>query len=594
MPKKNNKQSYWIEREKDNLTTELMKDEQVSNEVKRILENAMNMCRKEMESYYTRFADKEGITVSEAKKLVSEYDVTEYETLARQYVKDKDFSDEANKRLRLYNVSMKVNREELLLATLNTHLIAATNDVHHKVDEYLQDGAMRELKRQAGLLGNISVKQSDIDSIINASYYDATWSKRLWSNMDEVRKIVDETAISTVLKGRHPKESVKRLRELTGRSDYEARRLLITEVSRVQIEAKRLSFKDLGVIKYKYLAVLDNRTTHTCRSLNDKVFDVSDMKPGINAPPMHAFCRSTIIPYSRKEDSDWDEEDGDLYIDDEQIEREADAENDAVIADIDDIIERLDQLDIQEVKRAVKKVENNQPPYLTDNYNRALNEEEQQNVLEQLNKADRRAVQLFNQYADVKIKKDDNTYYDFDSNAIHIEEDYMDFGVEGSHETEYARPFFHEVGHAIDSNYANSTGMGKLFAASLLMHNSDNEDISDIAKNEWQNLIKRTMRQHHVDEGKAMDIIAKKITNRKQSDWIALSSIVEGITEGGYHFGYGHGPGYWKDYSSLTTEIFAELYSLLVTNLKAYKYIATVFPETVSMFEQIINYMLEE
>lgn len=102
------------------------------------------------------------------------------------------------------------------------------------------------------------------------------------------------------------------------------------------------------------------------------------------------------------------------------------------------------------------------------------------------------------------------------------------------------------------------------------------------------------MKQHHVDEKKAMDIIAKKITNRKQSDWIALSSIVEGITEGGYHFGYGHGPGYWEDYSSLTTEIFAELYSLLVTNLKAYKYIATVFPETVSMLEQIINYMLDE
>lgn len=85
------------------------------------------------------------------------------------------------------------------------------------------------------------------------------------------------------------------------------------------------------------------------------------MKPGINAPPMHAFCRSTIIPYSRKEESDWDEEDGDLYIDDEQIEREADAENDAVMADIDDIIERLDQLDIQEVKRAVKKLKITNP-----------------------------------------------------------------------------------------------------------------------------------------------------------------------------------------------------------------------------------------
>jgi len=358
MPKKNNKLNYWIEREKNNLTVELMKDDEVSREMKRIIENAMETCRKEIESFYTRYANKEGITVAEAKKAVDEFDVLAHQNMAKQYVKNKDFSNKANERLRLYNVTMRINREELLLSALNTHLIAATNDIEHTMNDYLEDGAIREFKRQAGILGNISIKQSDIHAIVNASYYDATWSERLWDNMDDVRKVVDEAVKNTILRGRHPQESVKRLRELTGRSEYEARRLLISEVSRVQTEAKRLSYEEMDILEYKYLAIINDRTTQTCKSLHGKTFKVSDMKVGINAPPMHQFCRSTTVPTKRKEEMDWeDEEDGDLFIDDEQIEREADAENDAVLSDIDDIMKRIDNLDDNQIEVVDNKLQ---------------------------------------------------------------------------------------------------------------------------------------------------------------------------------------------------------------------------------------------
>ncbi len=358
MPKKNNKLNYWIEREKNNLTVELMKDDEVSREMKRIIEHAMETCRKEIESFYTRYANKEGITVAEAKKAVDEFDVLAHQNMAKQYVKNKDFSDKANERLRLYNVTMRINREELLLSALNTHLIAATNDIEHTMNDYLEDGAIREFKRQAGILGNISIKQSDIHAIVNASYYDATWSERLWDNMDDVRKVVDEAVKNTILRGRHPQESVKRLRELTGRSEYEARRLLISEVSRVQTEAKRLSYEEMDILEYKYLAIIDDRTTQTCKSLHGKTFKVSDMKVGVNAPPMHQFCRSTTVPTKRKEEMDWeDEEDGDLFIDDEQIEREADAENDAVLSYIDDIMNRIDNLDDNQIERVDNKLQ---------------------------------------------------------------------------------------------------------------------------------------------------------------------------------------------------------------------------------------------
>lgn len=600
MPKKNNKLNYWIEREKNNLTVELMKDDEVSREMKRIIENAMETCRKEIESFYTRYANKEGITVAEAKKAVDEFDVLAHQNMAKQYVKNKDFSDKANERLRLYNVTMRINREELLLFALNTHLIAATNDIEHTMNDYLEDGVIREFKRQSGILGNISVKQSDIHAIVNASYYDATWSERLWDNMDDVRKVVDEAVKNTILRGRHPQESVKRLRELTGRSEYEARRLLISEVSRVQTEAKRLSYEEMDILEYKYLAIIDDRTTQTCKSLHGKTFKVSDMKVGVNAPPMHQFCRSTTVPTKRKEEMDWeDEEDGDLFIDDEQIEREADAENEAVLSGIDDIMKRFDRLDnqdIQDVKATINKLEVNRPPKLSEKQQKAFTEKEQKDILDQLNKADNRAIQLFNKYgnADIEVTEDDETiaFYDSEEHKIYINKDYVDYGVAGSDESEYSRVLFHELGHAIDSEYANQIGLGKNMRSSTVMLNDDNKDMSDIARGEWQAYLNDFMAKNDVNEDEAYKMMVEEANTKDMAYWLSVSSTVDGVTKGKRNFGYGHEEEYWEDDYPVGVEIFAELYSLLVTNLKAYEYYKKFFPRTVEIFEKIIDFML--
>ena len=39
----------------------------------------------------------------------------------------------------------------------------------------------------------------------------------------------------------------------------------------------------------------DDKVCKVCQALNEKVFKVKDMKPGINAAPMHPNCRCTVI-----------------------------------------------------------------------------------------------------------------------------------------------------------------------------------------------------------------------------------------------------------------------------------------------------------
>ena len=50
------------------------------------------------------------ITRSEAMKRACEMDVKAFYRKAKKYVKEKDFSPTANKELKLYNLTMRVNR----------------------------------------------------------------------------------------------------------------------------------------------------------------------------------------------------------------------------------------------------------------------------------------------------------------------------------------------------------------------------------------------------------------------------------------------------------------------------------------------------
>ena len=99
--------------------------------------------------------------------------------------------------------------------------------------------------------------------------------------------------------GRHPNEYVSEFKKQTNSTTYNASRLLVTESARVQAESQKLTYlKDLGEDgEYKYVAKIDKKTSKICHTLNGKVFKVKDMIPGVNAPPMHPWCRSTTVPH---------------------------------------------------------------------------------------------------------------------------------------------------------------------------------------------------------------------------------------------------------------------------------------------------------
>lgn len=292
--------TYWEDRAKEIIDEESKSDYEIAQEIQRIVDEMNADIENEINRFYARYAINEGISFIEAKKKIDAVDVQMFQQKAKQYVENKDFSDKANAELRAYNTKMYVSREKLLQAQLGLIVTYAYAQIEQSMYNYMESAYYRALKQQAGILGEtLQVSINDVKTIVFTPFEGHKWSTRLWSDMETVRRHVQKTTRHVLLRGRHPYEFVKDLRKDTGATTYNMKRLLLTETARVQtLASKRHMLEEHGPeSEYQFVAKMDSKTTKTCRSLNDKTFKVKDMVPGVNAPPMHPFCRSAVVPH---------------------------------------------------------------------------------------------------------------------------------------------------------------------------------------------------------------------------------------------------------------------------------------------------------
>lgn len=106
---------------------------------------------------------------------------------------------------------------------------------------------------------------------------------------------------SGLIKGENPRKLARHLTKRFGVSAYNAERLMVTELARVQTEAQKQSFIRNGFDEYVYVACTKGDVCPICKGLDDKHFKVDDMMPGENAPPMHPNCHCSTAAYMDKE-----------------------------------------------------------------------------------------------------------------------------------------------------------------------------------------------------------------------------------------------------------------------------------------------------
>lgn len=301
-----NSRDYWKDREEENLKKCIKEEAKYIKELNNTYDYMLRQIQKEIDSFYTRYANKEGITITEARKRVKKLDIDEYAEKAKRYVKEKNFSDLANAEMRLYNLTMKVNRLELLKAQIGLELAAGFNEIEKQQEQILNQRAQDELARQAGILGKTLADNAKMaNAIVNASFKNAKFSDRIWMHQEMLKSELDRLLKIGLIQGRNPRELARQLRKSFDTSRYNSERLMRTELARVQTEAQKQSYIRNGYDRYQFHA-LGLKACEICRDIDSKDFPVDKMMPGENAPPMHPNCRCSTSAYmDRAEYEKW-------------------------------------------------------------------------------------------------------------------------------------------------------------------------------------------------------------------------------------------------------------------------------------------------
>lgn len=306
-----NSKEYWAKREAEQLKHNITDEREYQKRLDQIYKDMLDGVQREIDSFYGRYASKEGITIAEAKKRVSKLDIAAYERKAKRYVREKDFSAKANEEMRLYNLTMKVNRLEMLKANIGLELISGHNELEKFMEKILRGRTKDELKRQAGILGKtVRNNAKTAHAIVNGSFHNATFSDRIWQYQALMKADLSKMLQTALIQGKNPRAVAKDLKKYWygndpktgGGARYCMERLMTTELARVQTGAQEQSFVKNGFGKYQF--IVNSGCCPICEEVANRktkygigIYLVEDMMPGKNAPPMHPWCRCSTAAY---------------------------------------------------------------------------------------------------------------------------------------------------------------------------------------------------------------------------------------------------------------------------------------------------------
>jgi SPP1 gp7 family putative phage head morphogenesis protein len=271
---------------------------------------AQNELEAQIARWYQRFADSNGISLAQAKQWLKGQDLAEFKWDVKEYIKyGKENAINGAWMQELENASSKfhISRLEALQIqtqnSLETMFAQQLGTMKKALSDVYTSGYYHTayaVQQGFGLGWDIAgLDQVQIEKVLSKPWAvdGYNFSTRIWNSKTKLIGEVHNELSKNLLTGADPQKAIDSLAKKMGTSKSNAGRLVMTEQAYFSSAAQKDCFNDLDVEEYEIVATLDSHTSDICRSLDGKVFKMSDYKPGVTAPPFHVYCRSTTAPH---------------------------------------------------------------------------------------------------------------------------------------------------------------------------------------------------------------------------------------------------------------------------------------------------------
>ena len=311
--------NYWIDRftAEENRINELSKKQ--VKEAKKQYDIALKNTNQKIYEFYAKYAKDNNISMYEAKQRFNKKELKEFKMSLSEYVRkgqslNIDPDDAIIKELKNASSRVHIERLEALKMEIKAEIDLLSKTMENNLDKHLREVYRDTYYRSAYSIQKGLDKFSNIEKLnpelLESLVYkpwtkdNTNWSKRIWGNDGKLVNTLHTNLTQNIITGKPLKDIIDTIEERFNVERNIATRLIMTESAAYHSRAKERCMKDLGCEKYEVIATLDDRTSHICRSMDGKVFDMKDYQVGVTASPFHANCRTVTAPYYDKIDGD--------------------------------------------------------------------------------------------------------------------------------------------------------------------------------------------------------------------------------------------------------------------------------------------------
>lgn len=292
--------TYWSKRLQE-LDVSLSKDEkQLFSELSKYYEQEYAALDKEIAAYYAKYGEENVIAfrtllleLPDADKQLLLQNMDEF---AKQYP---EFADLLPVRESIY----KLNRLEGLQTSIVLQQLKIGAIEQTKFREHFEKQVLKYANYAAEKLGfgtNFYRIDSEMLQVVigNPWCNGKDFSERIWANREALAQTLQNEIANGLIRGEDYRTMSRILQQkFENTSQKQAERLVFTEDTYLSNEAKIRPFeRNAAYTHYEYLCVEDHRTCETCRALSGQTFEISKRNAGLNFPPMHPWCRCTVMP----------------------------------------------------------------------------------------------------------------------------------------------------------------------------------------------------------------------------------------------------------------------------------------------------------
>lgn len=306
---------YWTDRAREIFEYVDRKDINFFAEIEKIYREQSVSLQKSVFDFYTRFAEDHEISYQEAMKRLRGEDLSDYAENARRYREQAEKDPELLRRLNEQYASARAVRLQVLNSEAVYRAGVLAGALHKSFEKYLYDVAEYAYRKSVGGRAG-AINRPAFEEVIKTPFNGRNYSAQLWGNTDSLADSLKKVFRQGFIRGDSPQDMAREIQKEFNVARSRAETLIRTDATAVVNRATIKRYKREGLKYYRILVVLDDRTTQICRNIaqEDKLYKLEDAQVGVNMPPFHYNCRSTIMP-------DEEELNGDIEVNDNDFEK---------------------------------------------------------------------------------------------------------------------------------------------------------------------------------------------------------------------------------------------------------------------------------